>query len=170
MSENTEKTEKPGKKGARKRRARPRRRLRVAVLMHEDLVPPEDTTKLSEAEFDRIKTECDVLDALDSLGHQTRAIGVRDELAPIRNVIEDWSPHICFNLLDEFQGEAIYDQHVGRRVIGFATCTAPKLLTLVDRIGNQFSPRRLTTSAAVHPLNPICRFGFGVHVPRWIDD
>jgi D-alanine-D-alanine ligase len=112
MSEKTEKTEKPEKKSARKRRSGPRRRLRVAVLMHEDLVPPEDTKKLSEVEFDRIKTECDVLDALDSLGHQTRAIGVRDELAPIRDVIEEWSPHICFNLLDEFQGEAIYDQHV----------------------------------------------------------
>jgi D-alanine-D-alanine ligase-like ATP-grasp enzyme len=112
MSEKTETPETPEKKSARKRRSGPRRRLRVAVLMHEDLVPPEDTKKLSEVEFDRIKTECDVLDALDSLGHQTRAIGVRDELAPIRDVIEEWSPHICFNLLDEFQGEAIYDQHV----------------------------------------------------------
>jgi D-alanine-D-alanine ligase len=80
--------------------------------MHEDLVPPEDIRTLSESEFHRIKTESDLLEALRSLGHEARPLGVRDAVPPIRNAVEDWQPDIVFNLLDEFQGEAIYDQHV----------------------------------------------------------
>ena len=80
--------------------------------MHEDLVPPEDIRTLSESEFHRIKTESDLIEALRSLGHEARPLGVRDAVPPIRNAVEEWQPDIVFNLLDEFQGEAIYDQHV----------------------------------------------------------
>jgi D-alanine-D-alanine ligase len=89
-----------------------RKKLRVLVLMHEDLVPPEDAASLSEAEFHRVKTECDILEALETLGHDARPLGVRDAVVPIRHTVEEWEPDIVFNLLDEFQGEAIYDQHV----------------------------------------------------------
>jgi D-alanine-D-alanine ligase len=95
----------------RKKKTR-RKKLRVLVLMHEDLVPPDDIAALSEADFHRIKTECDILEALGKLGHEATALGVRDAVTPIRDAIEEWKPDIVFNLLDEFQGEAIYDQHV----------------------------------------------------------
>ncbi len=97
-----------------RRRKRPTRRkkLRVLALMHEDLVPPDDLDSLSESEFNRIKTESDILLALRELGHEARALGVRDAVLPIRQAVEEWHPDIVFNLLDEFQGEAIYDQHV----------------------------------------------------------
>ena len=100
------------KSAARRKRVTARKKLRVLLLMHEDLVPPEDPSTLSEAEFHRIKTECDILAALKKLGHHTRTLGVRDAVLPIRHAIEEWDPDIVFNLLDEFQGEAIYDQHV----------------------------------------------------------
>jgi D-alanine-D-alanine ligase len=96
----------------RTKRATRRKKLRVLVLMHEDYVPPDDVDALSESEFFRIKTECDVLEALADLGHEARPLGVRDEVTPIRQAVEEWEPDIVFNLLDEFQGEAIYDQHV----------------------------------------------------------
>jgi D-alanine-D-alanine ligase len=80
--------------------------------MHEDFVPPDDVESLSESEFHRIKTESDILDALADLGHEVKPLGVRDAVTPIRRAIEEWAPDIVFNLLDEFQGEAIYDQHV----------------------------------------------------------
>jgi D-alanine-D-alanine ligase len=80
--------------------------------MHEDFVPPENVKSLSESEFHRIKTESDILDALADLGHEARPLGVRDAVTPIRRAIEEWKPDIVFNLLDEFQGEAVYDQHV----------------------------------------------------------
>ena len=36
----------------------------------------------------------------------------QDELAPIRDAVESWKPHVVFNLLEEFHGEAVYDQNV----------------------------------------------------------
>ncbi len=98
------------KKTARRKKAR--KKLRVLMLMHEDLVPPEDISTLSESEFHKVKTESDIRQALADLGHETKCLGVRDAVSPIRNAIEEWQPDIVFNLLDEFQGEAIYDQHV----------------------------------------------------------
>jgi len=80
--------------------------------MHEDFVPPDNVKSLSESEFHRIKTESDILGALADLGHEAKPLGVRDAVTPIRRAIEEWKPDIVFNLLDEFQGEAIYDQHV----------------------------------------------------------
>ena len=96
----------------KRKRVTRRKKLRVLVLMHEDFVPPDDIESLSESEFHRIKTESDILGALAALGHEAKALGVRDALGAIRRAIEEWEPDIVFNLLDEFQGEAIYDQHV----------------------------------------------------------
>ena len=88
-------------------------RLRVLVLMHEDLVPPGDLSDLTPKEIAPIKTEYDVCHALqDELGHTVEMLGLRDELAPLRRVIRDWKPHVAFNLLEEFHGEAIYDHNV----------------------------------------------------------
>ena len=96
----------------KKKRASHRKKLRVLVLMHEDFVPPDDVDSLNETDFHRIKTESHLLGALAKLGHEAKPLGVRDAVSPIRHAIEDWKPDIVFNLLDEFQGEAIYDQHV----------------------------------------------------------
>jgi D-alanine-D-alanine ligase len=37
---------------------------------------------------------------------------MKDNLAVVRNGIDEFKPHVCFNLLEEFHGVAIYDQHV----------------------------------------------------------
>ncbi len=104
--------EKKDHKGPDRRKKTRRKKLRVLALMHEDLVPPDDVSSLSESDFHRIKTESDILHALEKLGHETRKLGVRDAVLPIRHAVDEWEPDIVFNLLDEFQGEAIYDQHV----------------------------------------------------------
>lgn len=101
-----------GSKGSERRKKTRRKKLRVLVLMHEDLVPPDDISALSESEFHKVKTESDIIAALKQLGHETQKLGVRDAVVPIRKTVEGWEPDIVFNLLDEFQGEAIYDQHV----------------------------------------------------------
>ena len=46
------------------------------------------------------------------MGHELYKLGVRDELRPLRRSIEAWKPDIVFNLLEEFKGEAVYDQNV----------------------------------------------------------
>lgn len=87
------------------------KKRRVMVLVHADLVPPESAEgiDLSEKEW---KTEYDVVTGLRQLGHDVLAVGVRDDLLVIRTVVEDWKPHIAFNLLEEFSGVATYDQNV----------------------------------------------------------
>lgn len=73
---------------------------------------PENLDGLSDHEVARIKTEYDVIEALTSLGHEVRQLGISEVLRPIRVAIADFDPQIVFNLIEEFQGEAIYDQNV----------------------------------------------------------
>jgi D-alanine-D-alanine ligase len=89
-----------------------KRKLRVVVLMHPSMVPPDSLEGVSEAEAYKWKTEYDVVNTLRELGHEVQPLGVADELAPIRNAIEEWKPDICFNLLEEFLGRQDFDYHV----------------------------------------------------------
>lgn len=88
------------------------KRLRVLVLMHPDLVPPESTKGFSPQDINKWKTEYDVVSTLRAAGHEVRPLGVHDELKPIRVEIEGWKPHVVFTLLEQFHGEVIYDQNV----------------------------------------------------------
>ena len=88
------------------------KKLRVMVLMDQELVPPEGAENCSDAEMLPWKTEYDVLVTLGELGHQATPLGVSDELGVIRRAIDDQKPHVVFNLLEEFQGVALFDQHV----------------------------------------------------------
>jgi D-alanine-D-alanine ligase len=87
------------------------KRLRVLVLMHEDLIPPDrvDGIDLATAAW---KTEHDVITALREMGHDVHPLGVRNNLEVIKNAIEQWKPDIAFNLLEEFDGVVLYDQNV----------------------------------------------------------
>ena len=88
------------------------KRLRVLVLMHPDLIPPDSLKGHSEQEINEWKTEYDVVSTLRAAGHEVRPLGVENELKPIRDEIESWKPHVVFNLLEQFHGEAVYDQNV----------------------------------------------------------
>lgn len=88
------------------------KRLRVLVLMHPDLIPPDSREGFSEQESYVWKTEFDVVSTLRKAGHDVRPLGVQHELRPIRNEVESWKPDIVFNLLEEFHGETVYDQNV----------------------------------------------------------
>jgi D-alanine-D-alanine ligase len=87
------------------------RPLRVLVLVHEDLVPPEDPGNVDLASVEW-KTEFDVISTLRDMKHKVRVLGVRSDLQAIRQAVEEWRPHIAFNLLEEFDGVAVYDQNV----------------------------------------------------------
>ncbi|HEX6998327.1 MAG TPA: D-alanine--D-alanine ligase [Gammaproteobacteria bacterium] len=88
------------------------KRYRILLMVHEDLVPPEDVTGLDEAELDRIRTERDVLETLRALGHDVRVVGIGDRLTELGATIAEWKPHVVFNLLNEFSGIASYDYYV----------------------------------------------------------
>lgn len=88
------------------------KRLRILALMHPQLVPPESRDGLSPQEASDAKTEFDVVHTLRQAGHEVRSLGVQYELLPIRDAIEEFKPHIVFNLLEEFHGEVLFDQNV----------------------------------------------------------
>jgi D-alanine-D-alanine ligase len=81
-------------------------------MVHKTLVPPADVAGLSETQIDEFRTEYDVLHALQRLGADVRIVGVGDHLTQLRETIEQWRPHVVFNLLDEFSGIISYDHHV----------------------------------------------------------
>jgi len=88
------------------------KKMRILVLMHESLVPPDSTEGYTEEEILDWKTEFDVVSTLREIGHQVLPIGLYDDLGLIRRAIDDFKPHIAFNLLEEFHGVGVYDHHV----------------------------------------------------------
>ena len=80
--------------------------------MHPSLVPPDTLKGQPPEEVHRWKTEFDVVSTLRRIGHEVRALGVQDELNPIRVAAEEWKPDVVFNLLEEFYGLSDFDSHV----------------------------------------------------------
>lgn len=89
------------------------KKMRLMVLMHRDLVP-KDGAKRSELDPERCPwiTELDVINALKKRGHEVLPLGIYGDLKPIRDAIDEFKPHATFNLLEEFDGEALFDQNV----------------------------------------------------------
>jgi D-alanine-D-alanine ligase len=86
--------------------------LRILVLVHQDLVPPETTEGLTDKEIAPWKAEYDVTTTLEEMGHEVRVIGLYSDLGVIHQALEEHRPHIAFNMLEEFHGHSLYDQHV----------------------------------------------------------
>ncbi len=89
-----------------------RKKLRILALMHADLVPPDSIEGMSDEDVQPFKTEFDLVATLRELGHEVMPLGVRSDLVVIRQAIDDWKPDLAFNLLEEFDGVATYDQNV----------------------------------------------------------
>jgi len=87
------------------------KKLRVLLLVHSSLIPPEDLTE-NDPRMETYRTEYDVRSVLTSLGHDILVTGVYDDLAPIRAALEDWQPDIVFNLLEEFAGNPALDYYI----------------------------------------------------------
>ncbi len=88
------------------------KKLRVLVLMQGDRAPPPDAEKLSPKEFEQYRADHNVLTALTAAGHDVAPLALEDELAPLREALEEHRPQIVFNLVDQFRGLATYDTNV----------------------------------------------------------
>ena len=95
-----------------KKANRRHRKLRVIMLADETLLPKGDLKDFGEKERELRKTEFDVRDAIEALGHEVISIGVSDDLSTIRGAIDAHKPHVAFNLVEEFDGIGHFDQHV----------------------------------------------------------
>ena len=91
---------------------KPKRKLRVIMLGHEDLIPPDTLDGIENKTKEPWRTEYDVVSTLRGMGHEVWSVGVRSELSVIREAIEEHKPHIIFNLLEDFDGYPLFDQHV----------------------------------------------------------
>jgi D-alanine-D-alanine ligase len=88
------------------------KRLRILHLTQPWMLPPADPENYDYNERKDWKTDHDVVSTLRGLGHAVESLGIADELQPIRAAIDDFKPHIVFNLVEAFAGMAELDQHV----------------------------------------------------------
>ena len=88
------------------------RKLRVLVVTADGLIPPDDAESDPNIDSASWKMEYDIIGALERLNHQVQIISVYDNLAPIRESIQEYQPHIVFNLVHEFHGIAVYDHNI----------------------------------------------------------
>lgn len=80
--------------------------------MHDYLVPPADVSGVDTMAA-QWRTEYDVLSTVrDELQHDVHVLGVKDDLAGIRQANEEFKPHIAFNLLEAFHEVGTFDQNV----------------------------------------------------------
>ncbi len=88
------------------------RKYRILLMVEKSLVPPEETSGMSEAQIDEFRTEYDILSTLRRLKAEVRVVGIGDHLTELRETIDEFRPHVVFNLLDEFSGIISYDHYV----------------------------------------------------------
>lgn len=93
-------------------RFRPKSKLRVLVLLHQDLMPPDKLPEGVDKEQQPWRTEFDIISTLRGMGHEVLACGLRSDLGAIAKTIDEFKPQIAFNLLEEFDGSVIHGQHV----------------------------------------------------------
>jgi len=88
------------------------KRLKIVLLVHATLVPPQDLASNQDPRLTKYRTEYDVKRALLALDHDIQVVGLYDDLTPLVEVIEAWRPDIVFNLLEEFAGNPRADYYV----------------------------------------------------------
>ena len=85
---------------------------RILLLVHKELIPPEDLTE----EPDRFKTpwitEYDVKMTLEKNGHEVKVLGLISQIEKLTTEISEFKPHIVFNLLEEFNHDTQNDYKV----------------------------------------------------------
>jgi D-alanine-D-alanine ligase len=82
------------------------------VLLSQELMPPDTIPEGVDKEKQPWRTEYDVISTLKSMGHEVVPVGLRSDLEVIAKAREEHKPQIAFNLLEDFEGQALYDQHV----------------------------------------------------------
>jgi D-alanine-D-alanine ligase len=139
-------------------------------MTHETLVPPDDIGGMSEAEIDAFRSEYDVLDTLRRIGHDVRVVGIGDDLVELRETIDEWRPHVVFNLLDEFAGIVSYDHYVvaylellQQRYTG---CNPRGMMLSRDKV---LTKRVLATHGVATPAFTVFPFGRRFRAPARIE-
>ena len=84
---------------------------KVLVLVHPDLVPP-DEAPAADIPGAPWKTEYDVVHTLKELGHELLVLPVGGDLGVLRNGLYDFKPSVTFNLLEGFDEVVTFDANI----------------------------------------------------------
>ncbi len=113
-----------------------RKRLRVLVLVHEELVPPKDLTGIDVTQVDW-KMEFDVAETLGLMGHIVEVVGLRSDLTVLDRALKRFHPDVLFNLLEDFDDIAVNDQnwvsYLELLLIPYTGCNPRGLLLARDK-------------------------------------
>jgi len=82
------------------------KKLRILVITVAGYEPPDSLDGLSAERVLLVKTDFDVVNTLKQVGHDVRVLGLHDDLAPLRDAIDEFKPHAAFNLLEHFAGKS----------------------------------------------------------------
>lgn len=109
---------KSGRRSSGKKKAPVRKTMRVMVLLHDHLLPPEDPAKIPTDALLPYQAELDVLTTLRASGHEVTVLPLSSDLAAIEKAVAEHKPQVAFNLIEAFRNYRSYDQHV----VAFLEC------------------------------------------------
>ncbi len=129
--------------------------LKILALMHEDLVPPASVEGLTEKQIQPFKMEYDVKVTLERMGHTVHGVGIYSDLGLLARALDEFQPDIVFNMLEEFDGQVLFDQHLVSflelRKVPYTGCN-PRGLTLAH-------DKALSKRILAHHRIPVPAFG-----------
>ena len=71
-------------------RFKPKTKLRILVLVSQELMPPETIPEGVEKEKQLWRTEYDIISTLKSMEHEVYPVGLKSDLAVIANARDMW--------------------------------------------------------------------------------
>jgi len=141
------------------------KRLRIVLLVHDDLVPPERCE--ADHAHEPWRMEYDVLAGLRRLGHDVRVLGVCRDLLAVDELRRQWQPHVVFNLLEDVYGVIAYDHDMTAclELLGLAYTGCNPLGLAVSR-DKALSKKLLTYHRIRVPKFIVCRRGRRTRRPK----
>ena len=82
------------------------------MVLDQDLIPPDNIKELPVEEQKKYENEYDVISALEKMGHEIHIVGVAKDVRVIRAAMEEFKPHVAFNMLVEMHGYSMFEPHV----------------------------------------------------------
>jgi D-alanine-D-alanine ligase len=114
-----------------------KKKLKVSVLIHKGLLPPDSKSEFSEEEKEEWKVEYDVISTIKKSGHEVYPVEMFGELEPLRKNLDEVKPDLAFNLLEEFKEFPLFDQQVTNylelKKIPYTGCNPRGLMIAKDK-------------------------------------
>ena len=142
------------------------KKLRILALMHNYMVPPTVVSSVDLATVEW-KTEFDVTSALSDMGHDVHSLGVKDDLGVIRQAVDEFKPHIAFNLMEAFHEIGAFDMNVVSYLellrLAYTGCNPRGMVLSRDKA---LSKQLMTYHRIPVPEFTVFRRGLAIKTPR----